>query len=161
MAGAAILGLSAFAAAAAPPVAGDPTATHPAGAVSGPATAKSRSGAPAGKTGTIEQRITLLHDRLQISPAQQPEWDRFTQVMRDNAHSMDQASQSRRQTMRGMTAAENMQSYALVAMEHAQEMQKLVPVFDALYGTMSGSQKKTADEVFRNDASDADPARHG
>ena len=47
-----------------------------------------------------------------------------------------------------MTAAANMQSYAQVAKDHAQDMQKLVPVFQALYDTMSDNQKRTADQVL-------------
>jgi hypothetical protein len=33
----------------------------------------------------VEQRIADLHARLQITPDQQPLWDKFAQVMRDNA----------------------------------------------------------------------------
>jgi protein CpxP len=157
----AIIGLSTFAAAAAPPAAGDPTAVRPSTTTSGQSTTKAQPDAGHNMVGKIEQRITDLHAKLQISPAQQPQWDQFTQVMRDNARSMDQTFQHRVQTMPAMTAAENMQSYAQVAMEHAQDMQKLVPAFQALYGTMSDSQKRTADQVFRDDAHHGDQTRRG
>ena len=49
---------------------------------------------------------------------------------------------------------------AALTAEHAQEMQKLVPVFEALYVTMSDSQKHVADQVFRADATHGAPARH-
>ncbi len=149
----AIIGLSAVAALAAPPGTGDPTATRAAPMSSAQAPAK------ASMRVTIEQRITDLHAKLQISPAQQPQWDQFAQVMRDNAKSMDQEFPGpglRRST--AMNAAENMKSYALISAQHAQDMQKLVPAFGALYGTMSDSQKHMADQVFRDNA---DHARHG
>jgi protein CpxP len=155
----AIVGLTGFAAVAAPPTAGDPTAIRSVATTSGPSTAKADVGH--NMAAKIEQRITDLHTRLQISPAQQPQWDQFTQVMRDNARDMDQTFQHRVQTLPGMTATENMQSYAQVSMAHAQDMQKLVPAFQALYGTMSDNQKRITDQVFRDDAHHGDQARRG
>jgi len=54
-----------------------------------------------------------------------------------------------------------MKSYAQVVMAHALDVQKLIPTFQALYATMSDSQKRTADQVFRNDANQGDPVRRG
>jgi periplasmic protein CpxP/Spy len=149
----AIIGLSAFAAVAAPPSAGDPTATRtPATATNGQPMRKAQPGANHNMAAKIEQRITDLHSKLHITPAQQPQWDRFSGVMRDNARDTDQTFQHRVQAMPSMTAAENMQSYAQVTAEYAQHMQNLVPAFQTLYDTMSDSQKRTADQVFRDDA---------
>ena len=39
----------------------------------------------------VENRIKQLHTQLQITPAEQPQWDQFAQVMRENARDMDQA----------------------------------------------------------------------
>jgi periplasmic protein CpxP/Spy len=151
----AIIGLSAFAAVAAQPGAGDPTAARPsAAAPNGQATTGAR-----GTEARIEQRITDLHTRLLISTAQQPQWDRFSDVMRENARDTSETFQHRAQAMSGMTAAENMQSYAKVTAEYAQHTQKLVPSFQALYDTMSDSQKRTADQVFRDDANHGDRTR--
>ena len=109
----------------------------------------------------VEQRITELHARLQITPAQQPQWDQFVQVMRDNAAAADTSFQQRLTAIPAMTAPENMQSYATFATDHAQEMQKLVPAFQALYDTMSSSQKLMADKVFRDDSRRGGPVRRG
>jgi periplasmic protein CpxP/Spy len=155
----AIIGLSAFAAAAAPP-AGDPTATAPAAATSGQSAATHHPGVHHSMVGKVEQRITDLHAKLQITPAQQPQWDQFIQVMRDNAQSMDQTFQQRVQAMPTMTATANMQSYALLASTNAQDVQKLVPAFQALYDTMSDTQKRTADQVFRDDAHHGGHTQH-
>jgi protein CpxP len=156
---AAIVGLSgfAFAATAAPPAAGDPTAVRPAATASG----QTKPAAGRSMAGQIEQRITDLHAKLQITPAQQQPWDQFAQVMRDNARSMDDTFQHRVQALPGLTAPENMQSYATVATTHAQDVQKLVPAFQALYATMSDSQKRLADQAFRDGANHGAPARRG
>ncbi len=153
----AIIGLSAFAAVAAPPTAGDPTVVR-----ASTANGDQSKSAGRGMEAKVEQRINDLHTKLQISPAQQSQWDNFTRVMRDNAREMDATFQQRLQALPNMTAAENMQSYAKVAAEHSQDMQKLAPAFQSLYDTMSDNQKRTADRVFRADANQrGDQARRG
>lgn len=157
----AIIGLSAFAAVAAQPGAGDPTAVRPSmAAPNGQPMTKAQPVMAHGMGARIDQQITDLHARLLISPAQQPQWDRFSDVMRENARDTDQTFQRRVQAMSTMTAPENMQSYAQVTSEYAQHMQNLVPSFQALYETMSDSQKRIADQVFRDDANHGDRARH-
>jgi hypothetical protein len=152
IAASAIIGLSGFASMAAP-------------AADGPSAAGSQAAAKvrpvAGHEATIEQRIKDMHAKLLISPAQQPQWDVFADVMRNNARNMEETFKQRVNTMSGMNAPENMQSYGKVAMSHAQDMQKLVPAFQALYDTMSDSQKKTADQVFRDEGHRGKHARIG
>jgi periplasmic protein CpxP/Spy len=155
----AIIALSAFAAAAAPP-AGDPTATGAPPTASGQSATKDHPGIHHNMVGKVEQRITDLHAKLHITPAQQPQWDQFIQVMRDNARTMDETFQHRVQTITAMTATENMQSYAQLAATNAQDVQKLVPAFQALYDTMSDTQKRTADQVFRDDAHHGGHTQH-
>ena len=111
--------------------------------------------------GRVEQRITDLHTKLQITAAQQPQWDRFTAVMRDNARSMVRGFDARVEKLPTMTAPESMQSYATMSMEHAAEMQKLVPAFTSLYATMSDAQKKLADTVFLDEAHGGEPKAAG
>lgn len=156
----AIIALSAFAAIAAPPAAGDPTATRPSTMTSGQSVTKDHASVRHNMVGKVEQRIADLHAKLQITPAQQPQWNQFIQVMRENAQSMDETFQQRVQSMPTMTATENMQSYAQLASTNAQDVQKLVPAFQALYDTMSDAQKRTADQVFRDDAHHGGHTRH-
>lgn len=146
-----ILGMTVLPALAAPPAAGNPTGIGK----------TSKSGQARHAEMTIEQRITDLRGKLMISQQQEASWDAFAQVMRENARSMDQTFQQRVHTMPAMTAVENMQSYAQIASTHADAMQKLVPALQALYDTMSDSQKKTADQVFRSDAHNGEAVRHG
>ncbi len=136
------------------------------GAVAAPAVTAPASGAAMADTdpnlvGRVEQRITDLHAKLQITPAQQPQWDRFTMVMRENARSMVKGFDARVEKLPTMTAPESMQSYATMSMEHANEMQKLVPAFTALYATMSDAQKKVTDTVFLDEAHGGDPKAAG
>jgi hypothetical protein len=97
----------------------------------------------------VEKHIADLHAELRITPAQQSEWDQFAQIMRENAANMDKVLEQRRAGFESMNAADNMQSYAEIAQQHAQDMQKLATTFKALYATLSDDQKKNADAVFR------------
>jgi len=100
----------------------------------------------------VEQRIKQLHSQLQITPAEQPQWDQFAQVMRENARDMDQVFMQRAQQFSTMNAVDNMRSYEKIAEEHSQRLQKLIPAFENLYNAMPDQQKQLADQVFRANA---------
>jgi protein CpxP len=104
---------------------------------------------PASAQERVEQHIATLHTQLQITPEQQSQWDQFAQVMRENAKSMDQVLEQRAAGFATMNAVDNLQSYAQIAQQHAQDTQKLATAFQTLYGSLSDEQKKNADEVFR------------
>jgi protein CpxP len=109
----------------------------------------------------VENRIKQLHAQLQITPAEQSQWDQFAQAMRDNARDMDRALVQRAQQYPTMNAVQNMQSYEAIAEAHAQHLQKLVPAFN-LYNAMPEQQKKLTDQVFRANAErPAAQSRHG
>ena len=158
LASTAVFSLWAFAAGAASPGAGDPTTVHPQAATVQPAPPP---GPGHKQEGTIEQRIADLRAKLQITPAEAAAWDQFAQVMRDNARNIDAAFDHRVEALPGLSATDNMQSYAALAMEHAVEVQKLVPAFAGLYDMMPDSQKRLADQVFREDTNHRESARHG
>ena len=110
----------------------------------------------------VENHIKQLHAQLQITPAEQPQWDQFAQVMRENARDVDQAFMQRAQQYPTMNAMQNMQSYEQMAEAHVQHLQKPVPAFDNLYNAMPEQQKKLTDQVFRaNAARHAAQSRHG
>ena len=100
----------------------------------------------------VERRIKELHGQLQITPAEEPQWNEFAQAMRENARDMDQAFVQRAQQFPTMNAVQNMQSYEQLSEEHAQRVQKLVPAFQKLYDAMPDAQKRVADQVFRANA---------
>jgi protein CpxP len=131
-----------------------PSATTPAPAAKGHVATRREHRAdltPAQRAARVEARITSLHKQLAITTAQQPQWDAFAQVMRDNAKSMDKSFETRGSRLASMNAADNMQSYADVAVAHAQDVQRLATAFQSLYGSFSDSQKQTADMLFRHD----------
>jgi periplasmic protein CpxP/Spy len=102
-----------------------------------------------------ERRVADLHTRLHITAAEQTQWDQFAQMMLDNAKDLDQAYQQRAAGFDKLNAVENMQSYAQIEQTRAQDLQKLVPAFQALYASLSDQQKQDADQLFRNQAAHA------
>jgi hypothetical protein len=100
----------------------------------------------------VENRIKELHAQLHITPAEEPQWNQFAEVMRENAREMDQTLVQRAQQFSTMNAIQNLQSYAQLAEAHAQRVQKLVPAFENLYNAMAEQQKQNADQVFRGNA---------
>jgi periplasmic protein CpxP/Spy len=100
----------------------------------------------------VESRIKELHAQLHITPAEQPQWEQFAQVMRENAREMDQGFMQRAQQFPTMSAVQNMQSYEQIAEEHTKRVQKLIPAFENLYNAMPDQQKQLADQVFRTNS---------
>jgi hypothetical protein len=94
-------------------------------------------------------RIKGLHRRLHITSAQQAQWDKLVQVMRDNAKAMNDLQEQRKQDAAAMTAVDAVKSYQAVIEAHDAGMAKFVPAFESLYDSMSEAQKKTADAMFR------------
>ena len=119
-----------------------------------PAGAAETASAPAADAmmARVEQRIATLHAQLQITAAEEPQWQQFAVVMRENAQKMEQNAAKRAETFRSLNAVENMKSYAEMAAEHGQNMQRLATVFESVYNVLSPAQKKIADEVFQNRA---------
>jgi hypothetical protein len=128
---------AAFAQTAAPSPAPAPTAATPAQSA-GDKVALARA----------EARIKELHTKLHITAAEEPQWEAFTAVMRENAqHTEETAAQHGDPST--MNALDEMRGYAAMAAAHAADMQKMLPAFEALYNSLSPEQKKQADELFR------------
>jgi periplasmic protein CpxP/Spy len=107
---------------------------------------------PAAKTARVdhvEARITRLHATLHITPAQEELWTNVTQVMRDNARTMDALTTARADQAPTMTAVEDLHSYAAITNAHAEGLTKFIPAFEALYAGMSDAQKADANTMFR------------
>jgi len=97
----------------------------------------------------VEARITQLRTLIGITPAQEGPWGKVTEVMRDNAKTLDALAKVRAEQAKTMTAVEDMKSYREIASAHVDGMNKLIPVFEVLYDGMSDAQKQEADEAFR------------
>ena len=102
--------------------------------------------------GTVETHIRDLHKKLQITDAQKPQWDALAQVMRDNAQKMADLEKRRAADAKSMTAVDVVKSYSEVIDAHEDGMKKFIPAFEDLYNSMSDSQKKIADSLFRSRA---------
>ncbi len=109
-----------------------------------------KTSARTSKVDRTEARIKDLHTGLKITPAQEDLWNKVTQVMRDDAKTMDALNQARFEKAKTMTAVEDLKSYSEIAQAHADELKNFIPVFEALYASMSDDQKKDADTLFRH-----------
>ena len=98
----------------------------------------------------VEARIKELQAKLHITPTQEALWQNVTQIMRDNAQTMDALTQARTDKVKTMTAVDNLQSYSAIVEAHAEGLKKFVPAFEALYASMSDAQKQNADTLFRH-----------
>ena len=119
-------------------------------AASDTAPPRTRAQTPQGRqiASRVEKHIAELHKRLRITAAQQAQWDAFAQIMRDNAAHSDQLFKQRADS-ESMNAVEDLRSYAAIAQAHAEDVQRLVPAFQALYESMSPDQQKAADTAFK------------
>jgi hypothetical protein len=96
----------------------------------------------------VEARIKELHTKLKITPAQEELWNNVTQVMRDNATTMEALTKARSEEASTMTAIDDLKSYGEIVEAHADGIRKFIPAFEPLYANMSDAQKKNADKVF-------------
>ncbi len=96
----------------------------------------------------VEARIAKLHEKLQITAAQERAWNEFAQAMRDNAKTMKAMLDQRAQQRNKLDAVGELRSHAEMADLYAAGLHKLVPTFEALYNTMPEGQKKIADKVM-------------
>ena len=119
-----------------------PAATAPAPA--GAATTK------ASRADYVGARINELHTKLKITPEQEEQWKKVTEVMRENASRMEEVSKARADKATTMTAVEDLKAYGEITDVHAEGIKKFVAVFEPLYNSLSDAQKKTADTLFRH-----------
>jgi hypothetical protein len=96
------------------------------------------------------QRLSELYDTLRITPQQQPAWNRFAQTSMQNATTLDQLYRQRAGSLQSMNAVQNMETFARIQQQQAQDMQRVLPEFQALYAQLSPQQQQAADQMFRN-----------
>ncbi len=141
-----------------------PTAAAPSGTVQKAAPHSNRAAVAQPRSETmlalVDHRIAELHSQMHITPQQSQQWDQFAQVMRDNAKEMDDLYRQRAEKLASMSAVQNMQSFAEIEEQRAQQTQKLVPAFQTLYASMSDQQKAEADRVFQFRSARAEARHH-
>src|SRR5450830_2192628 len=107
-----------------------------------------------------EMRIKDMHAKLKITAAEESQWTKVADVMRDNAKTMDTLTQARVDHAKDLTAVDDLKSYGEITEAHADGIKKLTPVFSDLYASMSDTQKKEADTLFRHGGQEHRHHRH-
>ncbi|HWE71951.1 MAG TPA: Spy/CpxP family protein refolding chaperone [Stellaceae bacterium] len=101
-------------------------------------------------TARAEARIAYVKADLKITPAQQAAFDRYAQVIRDNAAAMQknfQAMRGQRDQHKNMSAIDRVEQRAKMAQERDQYEQQYLAAFKPLYASLSADQKKVADDL--------------
>jgi protein CpxP len=120
------------------------TASPPAATASPPAVnSKSES------DGGFDALVKHLHGEFKITSAQEALWQKVVDVMRENAETLNKLAKSRSGNAHTMTAVDDLKSYSEISEAHAQGTKRLIPVFQALYDSMTDDQKKAADTEFQ------------
>jgi hypothetical protein len=130
----------------------------PPGAAAAPPQAEPRPAAPPlspAARAAVDKRIAQLQAQLGITPAQMPLWSAFAEAMRDNAATTDALFAQRAGAVAAMNAVENMHSYAAIARAYAENTERLAAAFDSLYASLSETQQRAADALFREQAATA------
>jgi periplasmic protein CpxP/Spy len=92
----------------------------------------------------IEANIAQLHQRLQITPAQEPRFEALANVMRQNARMMPNAPPpTNLDPIQGLRFAIQTGEQELVGLK------RMLPPLQALYASLSPVQQRIADQVFR------------
>ncbi len=97
-----------------------------------------------------EQRILEMHDKLNLDANQEELWGNVTQILRDNAKTMDTLTQNRVDQADKMNAVEDLKSYGEIAQAHANGVQKMIPAFSNLFKSMTVDQQKSVNSFFHH-----------
>jgi hypothetical protein len=103
-------------------------------------------GQPVPQPQNVEANISILHQRLQIAPAQEGQFAAVANAMRENARAEASAPQ---QTQAGATAVDDLRAYIRYSEVELAGLKKMLPALEALYATLSPTQKRAADAAFR------------
>jgi protein CpxP len=102
--------------------------------------------APQAGGSDVDRQIADLKKQLKITPQQEPQFNAFAEVMRNNAQELDALMQ---QASSGQpNAVEQVKRFAQFSETQANGMKRLVPALQALYDSLSDPQKKVADRVL-------------
>jgi hypothetical protein len=99
-----------------------------------------------------EVQIKQLQDVLNITEAQKELWDNLAKVMRENATDMDALRDARykerAEGAKTLNAVEHMKLHSQITKAQLDQMEKLIPPFEAFYSSMSDQQKNITNSVF-------------
>ncbi len=101
-----------------------------------------------------EAQIKQLEGALNITEAQKELWNNLTRVMRENAKEIDAFTKERAENAKTMNAVERLKFHSQITKAQLDQLEKLIPPFEALYASLSDRQKNITDKVFQT-------GRHG
>ncbi len=96
----------------------------------------------------IQGRLQKFHDRLGITPAQQPQWDAVAAALRENAQAMRGSPALQAVRSGQLNAVQEMHAFADVARQRADAAQRMIPPVEALYAVLSPQQRQAADQAL-------------
>jgi LTXXQ motif family protein len=94
----------------------------------------------------VEGRLAFLKTELKITPAQEPQWNAFADVVRANAKAMMDAHPAAAATP--MRLPERLGLHEKMLAAHLEALGKLNAALTPLYAALSDEQKQTADELM-------------
>ena len=120
-----------------------PTPSKPPGTASQPVPAAPQQA----RDPQLERRIAELHRRLRITPAQEPQFAAFAEVMRANTQEMA-GLLGQEARVPQMNAVESLHFYQQLTETHAGALKRLEGPFLALYSSLADPQKRAADALL-------------
>jgi hypothetical protein len=120
---------------------GGPCHAAPAGSTHALVLAQAQPTAP---LGNVEADIAQLHQRLAITPAQEPRFAAVAEIMRENARAAAQLRPPANES-----AVEALRMAIQYGEQDLAGMKRLLPALQALYASLSPAQQRAADTVFR------------
>ncbi len=91
----------------------------------------------------VEANIAQLHQRLQITPAQEPRFAALVNVMRENARMVPSTPPAI------SNAVDDLRLAIQVSEQEVSGLKRLLPALEALYASLSPAQRQAADQMFR------------
>jgi periplasmic protein CpxP/Spy len=102
----------------------------------------------------VEARIARIQQTLQITAAQQPQFDTFANVLRKQAQAMDERMQQRRAQMQqgaaptNLTAIQRLELMQRVSANRYNQLGEVIAAAKPLYDSLSPEQKQAADQML-------------
>jgi hypothetical protein len=100
---------------------------------------------PPAQPPNVEANIASLHQRLQITPAQEAQFNALANVMRQNARAEASAPHA---PPANTSAVDSLRAEIQYDEIELAGMKRFLPALEALYATLSPAQKQTANAVF-------------
>jgi periplasmic protein CpxP/Spy len=118
------------------------------GANPAPAPAAPQQQAPRVRPSHVEGRIAYMKAELKITSAQEAQFDKVAQALRQNDTERRQSFTQIRAERRNQTALQRLEAQARFSAMRAQQSDRFLAAFRPLYDSLSSDQKKAADDLF-------------